>query len=264
MAMARQHLALCALLALGFLLPLAAARPGGRSCHTSFFFPNLDNNHHLRTLTLIREGDGAGDGVSAGFKVLSIAKLGGVDGNGWIHSPSNLIQVRLHNLHRQKLFNPSLPHSLDLPQTMERPFDAQPAHRQIVHTWSFSTSNPQHPITWIDVHSRRGLWRHDLTDQVEQTPLHIDDEAWRSTVNELWRTAFGLLFGAACGMVVAVTMVLTWTVLHRLCMRSREDEDVGFLYGYQELPSPRSSEKEDVKDILKGFTKDNGGKVENM
>jgi len=259
-SMARQHLCVCAALYFfAFLLPLVAARLG---CRTSLFFPDLNSND-LRTLTILRAADGNENGASAGFKIFSVA-ASKIEHH---RLPPNLVQVRLLNLHRQTLFNPGSSHSLDAwkdASVVEKPFVEHPTHNELVHTWSVSTSDPHRPITWIDVHSRRGMWRHDFADRMEQKPLHQDDDEWRASMNDLWRIAFGLLVGAASGMVFAVTLALVWSLLRRLCVRSHDDDDVGFLYGYQELPSPRSSEKEDVKDSQKEFTKESAGAVENM
>ncbi|KAI5069680.1 hypothetical protein GOP47_0015981, partial [Adiantum capillus-veneris] len=213
---------LSAVVVLAFLVPLVAARAVGRLCDTSSFFPDPNND---RTVTFL--GANAG---SAGFKLFSFAS------NGFLGAPANLVEVRLLNLHRKMLFNPTLSHSLDLRIKPDKPFVDAPARNQVVQTWSFSTSNPQHPIIWINIRSRRALWRPDLAvPHVEQKPLSLDYGTNLSVF------VISVVLGFVCFWAAAA---LIRDVLRNFFIRSREDHDIGLLYGYQELPSSEASEKE--------------------
>lgn len=79
----------------------------------------------------------------------------------------------------------------------------------------------------------------------------------------MWRMVFGLLFGTVCGMAAAAAMAFAWSLVRHMCMSSHED-DVGILYGYQELPSPKANEKHDDSGYEKVSTRETTGKMENI
>lgn len=148
------------------------------------------------------------------------------------------------------LFNPALSHSLDLGVLPSTPFADQTVRKQIVQTWSFSTSNVDHPITWIDIRSRRALWRPDLNiPHVEQKPWIFDIDS------NMWVVALSFAFGF--GLFFAVVRPF----LRNYFMGSHEDQNSGFLLGYQELPSSEVSEKEVAQEE---YAKVTATKAENM
>lgn len=144
-------------------------------------------------------------------------------------------------------------------------FSGKLPQKQIVHTWSFSTGDPR-PMPQAGVHPRHGMRRGDFADGGQQHPdseWHRDG-AWLLSMNDVRRIAFSLLLGAACGAAVAAVMTLAWALVRRMCFSSHEDSDVGFLYGYQELPSPKSNSKQDGNSYQEVATKETPSKMVNI
>ncbi|KAH7426948.1 hypothetical protein KP509_10G023200 [Ceratopteris richardii] len=180
--MEKHHLILAsASVLLTFLLPFVAARPGGRLCRTSFFFPDPDN---VRMVTVI----GNFNGVPTGLKFFSIRN------NAFFDSPSELLQV-----------------------------------------YRSSSSNP-HRLQTFYVRFRPGLWRpEEMSTKAEQMSSPVIEG------NVLWN--FSVMFLLGLAFFLAATSVVLCIL--RICFKpSPEEQEIGFLYGYQELPSAEESEKE--------------------
>ncbi|KAH7426949.1 hypothetical protein KP509_10G023200 [Ceratopteris richardii] len=172
------------------------------------------------------------NGVPTGLKFFSIRN------NAFFDSPSELLQVRLFNLHRQMLFNPTLSNTVD-PLKEATPAEKSladlPFHDRFMQVYRSSSSNP-HRLQTFYVRFRPGLWRpEEMSTKAEQMSSPVIEG------NVLWN--FSVMFLLGLAFFLAATSVVLCIL--RICFKpSPEEQEIGFLYGYQELPSAEESEKE--------------------